>query len=204
MKNIPNILTILRLLSCPLLIFLFTRKTLFENDYFIIFLVFILASLTDFFYGYLARKGKFKSNFGKLLDPIADKALIITMCVMIILETGILKSYLETLPLYIIILREIIVSCLRLNLSGLKKNIDVNILSKYKTFIQILAISILLIIETIPYLVLHERIKPLHYHPSDLYYILESIKYFTLWLAAFITFISGIQHFKTYLKLKQK
>ena len=203
MKSMTNILTVLRLLSCPLLIFLFTRKTLFEIDYFIIFLVFILASLTDFFDGYLARKGNFKSNFGKLLDPIADKALIITMCIMIILHYGILKSYLEVLPLYIIILREIIVSCLRLNLSESKKNIDVNILSKYKTFIQILAISMVLIIEMFPYLVLHERLGPLRYHPSDLYYILESIKYFTLWLAAFITFITGVQHYKTYLKLKK-
>ena len=203
MKSMPNILTVLRLLSCPLLIFLFTRKTLFEIDYFIIFLVFILASLTDFFDGYLARKGNFKSNFGKLLDPIADKALIITMCIMIILHYGILKSYLEVLPLYIIILREIIVSCLRLNLSESKKNIDVNILSKYKTFIQILAISMVLFIEMFPYLVLHERLGPLRYHPSDLYYILESIKYFTLWLAAFITFITGVQHYKTYLKLKK-
>ena len=202
MKNVPNILTILRLLACPLLIFMFTRKTLFEIDYVPIFIIFVLASLTDFFDGYLAKKGNFKSNFGKVLDPIADKALIVTMCIMILNENALKIEGLHAIPLYIIILREIIVLCLRLNLSKLNKNIDVNLLSKYKTFIQILTIAIILIIQIFPYSVLHERLGPMRYHPYDLYYILESIKYFMLWLAAFITFITGVQHFKTYIKLK--
>ena len=76
MKYLPNILTIARLLSCPLIIALF----ILENEVKIVLIVFTAACLTDFFDGYLARKGNFRSDFGKILDPIADKALIVTMC----------------------------------------------------------------------------------------------------------------------------
>ena len=83
MKSMPNILTILRLLACPILIFLFVYTNYILNDIWIL-LIFVLACLTDFFDGYLARKGSFKSNFGKFLDPIADKTLILTMCFLIV------------------------------------------------------------------------------------------------------------------------
>ena len=125
MKNIPNILTILRLLACPLLVYLFTVA-----NYLWILIIFVLACLTDFFDGYLARKKNFKSNFGKVLDPIADKLLIITMCVLIIVYFGKIIG-LYVIAFYIIIIREIIVSLLRFNLVDENKSIDVSLLSKY-------------------------------------------------------------------------
>ena len=84
MKNVPNILTTLRLLACPILIYLF-----FFKIYLGILIIFILACLTDFFDGYIARKESLKSNFGKILDPIADKALIISMCILLIINDDI-------------------------------------------------------------------------------------------------------------------
>ena len=119
MKNIPNILTILRLLACPLLVYLFTVA-----NYLWILIIFVLACLTDFFDGYLARKKNFKSNFGKVLDPIADKLLIITMCVLIIVYFGKIIG-LYVIAFYIIIIREIIVSLLRFNLVDENKSIDI-------------------------------------------------------------------------------
>ena len=199
MKSIPNILTTLRLLACPILIYLFFFKV-----YLGILIIFILACLTDFFDGYIARKESLKSNFGKILDPIADKALIITMCVLLIINDDI--SGLHKIAFYIIILREIIVTSLRFNLDNQNKNIDVSQLSKYKTFIQMLAIGSIIIYKCIPYLyifVYPDKFIGLTDVPfKDLSLFVESISYFLVWIAAFVTLITGIQHFRTYLKLK--
>ena len=199
MKSIPNILTTLRLLACPILIYLFFFKV-----YLGILIIFILACLTDFFDGYIARKESLKSNFGKILDPIADKALIISMCVLLIINDDI--SGLHKIAFYIIILREIIVTSLRFNLDNQNKSIDVSPLSKYKTFIQMLAIGSIIIYKCIPYLhifVYPGKIIGLTNVPfKDLSLFVESISYFLVWIAAFVTLITGIQHFRTYLKLK--
>ena len=177
MKSIPNILTILRLLACPILIYLF-----FFGTHLTILIVFILACITDFFDGYLARKKSLKTNLGKFLDPIADKVLIITMCTMLIINEDI--SGLHKLAFYIIILREIIITFLRLNLDNENKSIEVSKLSKYKTFMQMVAIGSILI-----------------YHNFELFYF-ELPTIILVWLAAFITLITGIQHLKTYKNLK--
>ena len=196
MKSIPNILTILRLLSCPLLIYLFGIA-----NYLWILIIFVLACLTDFFDGYLARKKNFKSNFGKALDPIADKILIITMSVLIIVNEGDLIGSLA-IPFYIIIIREIIVSSLRFNLVDKNKSIDVSLLSKYKTFIQMIAIGSLIsffIFDVYP----PTAFRQSSYKLDDLtIFVISFIKFF-IWLSAFVTAITGVQHFKTYLKLKK-
>ena len=182
MKYLPNILTIARLLSCPLIIALF----ILENEVKIVLIVFTAACLTDFFDGYLARKGNFRSDFGKILDPIADKVLIITMC-------GLLSVYGDFHPynkigFYIIILRELIVSFLRFNLSVKDENIDVSLLLKYKTFIQMLSFGFYLLYESIGFL------------NSTVFY---NVVICLIWIGVYITCITGFQHFRTYLKLKK-
>ena len=190
MKSMPNILTVLRLLACPLLIYLFAIA-----DYLWILIIFVLACLTDFFDGYLARKKNFKSNFGKALDPIADKVLIITMSVLIIVYEEILIGLL-VIPFYIIIIREIIISSLRFNLVDKNKSIDVSLLSKYKTFLQMLAIGGVLS-------------SGIFYHIWKIYNIdamsnmYKYLVFSLIWISAFVTIITGVQHFKTYLKLKK-
>ena len=88
------------------------------------------------------------------------------------------------LAFYIIILGEIIVTSLRFNLYIKNKSLDVSQLSKYKTFIQMVAIGSILI-----------------YHNFELFYFQLPI-IILLWLAAFVTLITGVQHFKKYKKLK--
>ena len=175
MKSIPNILTILRLLACPILIYLFFFKV-----YLGILIIFTLACLTDFFDGYIARKESLKSNFGKILDPIADKALIISMCVLLIINDDI--SGLHKIAFYIIILREIIVTSLRFNLDNQNKGIDVSPLSKYKTFIQMFSIAILLTGETGNKIINFED------------YNAQTVGIILLWLSAFLTLYTGYDY----------
>ncbi len=194
MKNIPNILTVLRLLACPFLIYLFEI-----SNHLWILIIFVLACLTDFFDGYLARKRDFKSNFGKVLDPFADKILIITMLISLLVFKDYSESNFIKIPFYIIIIREIIVSCLRFNIRDENKNIDVTIFSKYKTFIQMIPIGLIMVIY-----VLEEYaniIEP--FISGDILLFIFSVTIFFIYLATFITVITGIQHFKTFLKLKK-
>jgi len=207
MKNIPNILTVLRLLACPLLIYLFSPAFRYKYENLLtdasplrwILIIFVLACLTDFFDGYLARKESYKSNFGKFLDPIADKLLIITMCGLIIFHYSFepFFDFLIGIPLYIIITREIIVSLLRFNLADNNKNINVSLLSKYKTFLQMIAIGSFILSIGVSAAVFPGG------HNVYFRSLLPLLSIFLIWLSAFVTIITGVQHFKTYLKLKK-
>ena len=76
MKNLPNILTIFRIISLPVLILMILSSEQKFNFYTV--LLFVTISASDFFDGYFARKMRLESSFGKMLDPIADKLFIIT------------------------------------------------------------------------------------------------------------------------------
>ena len=78
-KKLPNILTTIRLLLVPVFVILILSK-----NYFISFIIFAFASITDFIDGYLARKWKVESKYGKVVDPIADKSLMITSLICLI------------------------------------------------------------------------------------------------------------------------
>lgn len=135
-KHIPNILTISRFPITALCIFFATQNN--TNATIISLVMFIIASITDFFDGYLARKWKIISNFGKIADPIADKALT--------LGTMAAFCYIDIFPLWallIICFRELSITIIRLML--LPKNIVLAAIysGKLKTVIQI---SVLILI----------------------------------------------------------
>jgi cardiolipin synthase len=141
MKNLPNILTIFRILILPILIYSFYIPGLFSN--LIVASLFLLASVTDFFDGYFARSLKAQSNFGKCLDPIADKLLVATAIIMLIHFGN--KNIVITLSGLVIICREILVSGLREFLSSINISLPVSKMSKYKTGFQMTALTLLLI-----------------------------------------------------------
>jgi CDP-diacylglycerol--glycerol-3-phosphate 3-phosphatidyltransferase len=141
MKNLPNILTLFRILIIPILIYSFYIPGLFAN--LIVASLFLLASITDFFDGYFARSLKAQSNFGQCLDPIADK-LLITVAIIMLIHFG-NKNMIITLCGLMIICREILVSGLREFLSSIKMSLPVSRLSKYKTGFQMTALTLLLI-----------------------------------------------------------
>ena len=141
MNNIPNILTLLRIIFIPLIIYLF----FFGGEYsrLLAALVFLFASVTDYFDGYFARLMKQQTNFGEFLDPIADKMLVITMLVLLVSENN---NLLFVLPVIIIISREFLVIAIRQRLAEINSNHKLKVLfvSKIKTGFQLTSLFFLL------------------------------------------------------------
>ena len=139
--KIPNILTIGRIIIVPIFIFTFFLPGFFGD--LIPFFLFVLASFTDYLDGLLARLFREESKLGELLDPIADKILVSTALLLLIMN-GTIKNF-EVVAAIIIITREIIISGLREFLAKGSISMPVTSLSKLKAFIQMFAISVLLL-----------------------------------------------------------
>jgi CDP-diacylglycerol--glycerol-3-phosphate 3-phosphatidyltransferase len=138
--NIPNILTLLRLLAAPGVVLMFLYFTRPYADWFALVL-FVVAAVTDFVDGYLARAWKQESKFGAMLDPIADKAMVVIALVVITGFSGMNPWIL--LPATIIIFREVFVSGLREFLGDTAGTLKVTNLAKWKTTAQMVAIAFL-------------------------------------------------------------
>lgn len=141
MRQLPNFLTTLRLIIIPLLIAAFYIPGMVSNV--ICAALFGIAAITDYFDGYFARAMKAQSNFGKCLDPIADKLLVIVAIVMLIRFNP--DNPWILFPGLIIICREVLVSGLREFLAELHVSVPVSRLAKYKTAVQMFAIGGLLL-----------------------------------------------------------
>lgn len=141
MKSLPNFLTTLRLAIIPLLIASFYIQGMVSNV--IAAALFGVAAITDYFDGYFARSMKAQSNFGKCLDPIADKLLVIVAIVMLIRFNP--NNPWILFPGLIIISREVLVSGLREFLAEIHVSVPVSKLAKYKTAVQMFAIGGLLL-----------------------------------------------------------
>ncbi len=140
-KHLPNFLTCSRVLLIPIFVILFYCP--FFYAHFIAGLIFVIACLTDWFDGYLARRLQVTSPFGAFLDPVADKVLIATALVMIVAEGP--KDL--VIPAAIIIGREITISALREWMAELGKraSVAVNQIGKVKTALQMIALVMLII-----------------------------------------------------------
>jgi len=138
--NLPNTLTLLRLLAAPsvAIMFLYFNRPL--ADWFAL-LLFVSAAITDFVDGYLARAWKQETKFGAMMDPIADKAMVIIALVVITGFSGMNPWIL--MPAVLIIFREVFVSGLREFLGDTAGTLKVTVLAKWKTTLQMVAIAIL-------------------------------------------------------------
>lgn len=139
--NIPNLLTVLRVLLIPIIILLFYIP--FKWSYLAASAVFTVAALTDWLDGYLARRLQQSTPFGAFLDPVADKLMVAVALVLLVEEHANLWL---TLPAAIIIGREIVVSALREWMAelGARAQVAVSSLGKWKTAAQMVALIILL------------------------------------------------------------
>ncbi|CUW44173.1 CDP-diacylglycerol-glycerol-3-phosphate 3-phosphatidyltransferase [Brucella vulpis] len=143
--SLPNMLTYGRIIAVPLVVLCFFIEGRLESSDFARWTalgLFAIASITDFFDGYLARIWKQTSTIGRMLDPIADK-LLVSAILLLLAADGTIAGW--TLWAAIIILcREILVSGLREYLAELKVSVPVSRLAKWKTTAQMVALAFLL------------------------------------------------------------
>ncbi len=143
--NLSNVLTLIRVAVIPIIVICIYLKSPFFG--WTAFVLFCLASITDYFDGYFARLRNEVTNFGTFLDPIADKLLVASV-ILILTSKGIIANW-ETIPALIILLREITVSGLREYLAGIKISIPVSRIAKLKTLLQLFALAFLILSEGI-------------------------------------------------------
>lgn len=138
--TIPNILTALRLLAAPLIAVMFLTFPRPFADFCAMGL-FIVASLTDYLDGYLARRWQQVTKLGAMLDPIADKAMVVIALMIVVAFSS--MSLMLVLPAAVILFREVFVSGLREYLGDTAGTLKVTKLAKWKTATQMVAIAIL-------------------------------------------------------------
>ncbi|MEL7099052.1 MAG: CDP-diacylglycerol--glycerol-3-phosphate 3-phosphatidyltransferase [Pseudomonadota bacterium] len=138
--TLPNILTVLRLVAAPLMAAGFL---VFGRPYADMFalVLFVLAATTDWLDGYLARAWNQTSRMGAMLDPIADKAMVVIALGVLLAISSL--SFLILLPAALILFREVFVSGLREYLGDTAGTLAVTKLAKWKTTVQMVAISVL-------------------------------------------------------------
>ena len=184
---IPNILTLFRSFAAIILPLIIIYGG--EIGALIATPILILAGVSDYFDGFFARKYKVVSNFGKILDPIADKLLVIGVIFSLASE-NMLDYYYSFFPALLIVLREILISGLRQSISSYKISLEVTLLAKWKTTIQLIACGSFLV----------WRSNTFFYNNE----ILGLISYILLWIAGIITFITGLQYIIKIIKFFNK
>lgn len=191
--NLPNRLTILRILMIPVIVFVWLFPAaqfgwvvpkfqigILSNGYsvaislknIICLVLFALASITDYLDGMLARKNNLITTFGKFADPIADKLLVSTMFVLFAAD-----GIIPVVPVLIMVIRDTIVDGCRMIASQNGVVVAAGYLGKVKTVVQMVSI-VLILLNNIPF---------------ELYRL--PVADFMLWFAAFISMASGISYF---------
>ncbi|MDC0057663.1 CDP-diacylglycerol--glycerol-3-phosphate 3-phosphatidyltransferase [Pelagibacteraceae bacterium] len=142
--NISNLLTLARIIVIPIIVLcIYMNSSLYGWAAFILFCI---ASITDYFDGYIARIRNEVTNFGTFLDPIADKLLVASV-ILILTSKEVIADW-ETIPALIILLREIAVSGLREYLAKIKVSVPVSQIAKIKTSMQLIALAFLILSES--------------------------------------------------------
>ena len=180
LKKIPNILTIGRIIIVPFFVLAFYLPGFYGD--LTACVLFVVASFTDFLDGMLARMMGEESKLGELLDPIADKIIVATALILLVMS-GTIRHY-EVIAAIIILTREILISGLREFLARGQIKLPVTNLAKLKTFLQMVAIALLLTGET--------GNKILNFQD----YNAKTIGIILLWLSAFLTIYTGYEYLR--------
>ena len=208
--NFPNLLTVMRLVAAPgiVIMFLYFSRPLAD---WIALVLFLVAAISDWFDGYLARRWNQESKFGEMLDPIADKAMVI-IALLIITGFSRMNSWV-LLPSAMIMFREVFVSGLREFLGKSASLLTVTKLAKWKTALQMIAIATLFSQGIFQYYLeieewgmnknmLETAISEITTERESLTwmywgaYVFWIFGVLFLWVAGILTFITGIDYLK--------
>jgi len=175
MLRLPNALTVLRILLVPVFALAFMVPG--ETGRLTAFVVFCLAGVSDVLDGFAARKLRASSEFGRMLDPIADKILV-GIALMMLVARHILTG-IELVPALVILAREILVSGLREFLATVSVSVPVTRVAKLKTVLQMISIGAMILGPSA------QKIWP----PAI------DVAYALLWTAAALTVYTGLAYF---------
>jgi cardiolipin synthase (CMP-forming) len=194
MLTLPNILTLSRIVTVPVLVALLWWPK-WETGYLIAFAVYCLMGLTDYFDGYVARAQGAVSRLGIFLDPIADKIMVAAVLLVLTAQgvlTGPYVGDMHVIAGLIILIREIAVSGLREFLGGLRVSVPVSQLAKWKTALQMVALGALILGKALP----HWTMAVAGFDAN----VPHTMGLTTLWGAAALTVITGWDYLRVGLK----
>ncbi|PNU04572.1 CDP-diacylglycerol--glycerol-3-phosphate 3-phosphatidyltransferase [Novosphingobium guangzhouense] len=194
MLTLPNILTLSRIVTLPLLGFLLWWPR-WEFGYGLAFGLYCLMGITDYFDGYLARSSGTVSKLGVFLDPIADKIMVATV-ILVLTAQGILRGPyvgdMHVIAGLIILVREIAVSGLREFLGGLQVSVPVSRLAKWKTTFQLISLGALILGVAMPWWNVDVGGLAIN--------LPHTVGLTTLWAAAVLTLVTGWDYLRVGLK----
>lgn len=179
LSSLPNLITLFRILLIPVVVSVFYLDK--PIGYIAAASLFMVACISDFLDGYVARALRQESSLGTVLDPIADKLLIAAVLIMLA-GFGRLQG-ISLIPAIVILCREILVSGLREFLGKLQAELPVTELAKYKTGLQMLSLGLLIIAD-----------------PDGIFRFAIYVGIPGLWIAAILTVLSGYEYFQQTLR----
>lgn len=194
MMSLPNILTLSRIVTLPLLAFLLWWPD-WQWGYLMAFALYCLMGITDYFDGYLARSSGTVSKLGQFLDPIADKIMVATV-ILVLAAQGVLRGPfvgdMHVIAGLVILAREIAVSGLREFLGGLQVSVPVSRLAKWKTTFQMVCLGSLILGRALPWWTMTLGGLTMN--------VPHTVGLTTLWAAAALTVITGWDYLRVGLK----
>ncbi len=194
MLNLPNILTLSRIVALPVLVALMWWPD-WALGYGLAFALYCLMGITDYFDGYLARSSGAVSRLGIFLDPIADKIMVAAVILVLTAQgilTGPYVGELHVIAGLVILVREIAVSGLREFLGGLQVSVPVSKLAKWKTTLQLVSLGALILGPAMPWW--NTSVGGLTVN------LPHTVGLTTLWLAAALTLVTGWDYLRVGLK----
>jgi len=181
--NLPNALTIFRVILTPIFIYLLFSSSTYSNLYALI--IFILASVTDAFDGYYARKYNIETEFGNFLDPLADKILVSSAFI-----SFYFLDLIELWMVVVILSRDFFITCLRIVMKKNGQSLKTSRIAKSKTAVQLILIIFILIFLAV------EKMEASMFSLFGNIILEYNIVYNATFIVSIFTFYTGFRYFQ--------